>query len=451
MPKGLLIIILCAFSTGLKGQLQADRLSFDFGNIEYFNNDTAYFTFTNTGSKTIYLLQTQPKDDYAILCDTKTILPGEQIHIGIVYYTGEKGRFNLNIPLHFSHLSSPMQISIKGNIKSIVQTAYATCPSIENTSPLKAGQVPLSIIVKDAETSERIDEARVQISKKNAIYNCVPGFASMAYQCKCDYGRIQVKAEKQGYEPADMWFDYDAKNNTCIIFLDRKKAETRHDSIPEYVEKKETITEKEEVPVYVPVAYADSGFNSYKYKPNHLIFIIDVSKSMKDSIKLNYLKQVMKELVNGIRLQDRVTLITYAGRVKVVFENVGGAQKQQLLYAIDTLTANGGSNGAKSLEIAYEIANRHFIEGGNNQVFLATDGLFNSSSITDEDLYKIARREYNRNKIILSTIGFGRDQKALDFLDKLSRSGRGSFLSISSLPGDLSILLDEVKKQSALH
>src|SRR5688572_6234456 len=129
MKRLLFLLLSICLHTGLKAQLTSDRLSYDFGNIEYFNNDTAYFTFTNNGSGTIYLLQTQPKDDYAILCDTKTIGPGGQMRLAVVYYTGEKGRFSVNVPLNFSHLAKPLILNIKGNIRSITQTAYATCPS----------------------------------------------------------------------------------------------------------------------------------------------------------------------------------------------------------------------------------------------------------------------------------------------------------------------------------
>ncbi len=464
------LLIICSVLAGLvQAQLVPDRQTFDFGTIEHFNNDTAYFTLTNTGSKTIYLLQTQPKDDYAVLCDTKTVLPGEQMRIAIIYYTGQKGRFNLSVPLNFSHLTTPMVLTVKGNIRSITETAYSTCPSIENTSPLKPKQSPLSIIVRDAETNERLDNARVSVTKKNSTFNCVPGFAQMAYQCKCDYGKLQVSADKETYLPETVAFDYDADNNTCFIYLKKP----RKDSIPEKPlayepEEPEQNWEQQivdtfthhtlkdsfipEQPLaYIPSIISDSGFNSLRYKPNHLIFIIDISKSMKDSVKLHYLKQVMKRLVSEIRPQDYVTLITYASRVKVVFEHVSGTQSRQILLAIDTLTANGGSNGAKSIMMAYEIANRHLIKDGNNQVFLATDGLFNSSSIGENELYKIARKEFHSHKIILSAIAFGHDEKALMFLDKLTKNGEGNFLTISSLPGDISILLDEVKRQSAIQ
>lgn len=128
---------------------------------------------------------------------------------------------------------------------------------------------------------------------------------------------------------------------------------------------------------------------------------------------------------------------------------MSGLHKNALITAIDTLKAKGGSNGSQSLVMAYELAKLHYIVGGNNQVFLATDGLLNSSKITNEDLYKLAERSYRKDGIILSTIGFGNDPSALDFLQKLSKKGRGNFIRIQNTGSDISNLLEEVKIQSS--
>lgn len=428
----------------VKAQLSGST-AYDFGNIENFNNDTARFAFTNTGSRIIYLLQTPPADNYSVLCNTKTIAPGETMQLAIVYYTDKKGHFSLDVPLYFSHLTEPVKLSIKGNIKSILPTAFSVCPSIENSKPLKPGQVPLTILVYDAETRENIPGARVNITKNNVTFNCVPGLHLPLYQCKCDYGKLEVAASKKGYYSNRQTFNYNAENHTCKIYLEKEYIQETH--VDTAITQRDSTVEKTDY-VYIPSIVTDSGFNSYKYKPNHLVFIIDVSKSMKDSFKLGYLKKTIAELVQIVRPQDYFTLITYSGKVRVIFEHVSGANKTSIMKAIDTMHAGGGSNGAKSIVTAYEIANRYFIKDGNNQVFLATDGMLNSSSMGNEELYRLARREYNRNGIILSTIGFGHDEKALDFLSKLAQHGKGNFLTINILPSDISVLVSEVMKQS---
>jgi len=455
------LFLLFSFPIFVHAQLQADKTVHDFGNITYFNNDTAYFTFSNTGGKNIYLLPTQPKDNYAVLCSSKTIAPGSSMLIGIVYYTDKKGSFNQDIQLYFSNSNTPTVLKIKGNIKSIRETAFSVCPSIENSRPLKNDQIPLSITVRDANTSEIIKIAQVKVQKNYIDYNCVPGFESWNYKCKVDYGIVSVLASKKGYTNNAIDFNYSEKNHDCVIFLTPiiDSTEKKPVLIPE--KKPVLITQKKlvekpknkdslivpETPVYVPMAYADSGFNSFKYKPNHLIFIVDISGSMRDSGKLNYLKKSIKELTSVIRPGDYITLITYTNKVRVVFENLSGLDRRAIDRAIDTLKAGGGSNGSQSLVIAYELAQKHFIKNGNNQVFIATDGLLNSSKMSNEDLYKLASKAYRQDKVILSSIGFGQDLKAIEFLQKLAKHGHGNFIRINNPDTDMKNLIEEVKKQ----
>ena len=435
-------------------QLQADKMVHDFGNITYFNNDTAYFTLQNTGSKTIYLMPTVGKESYAILCSNKTITAGSSIQIAIVYYTDQKGAFNQEVPIYFSHLATPLVFRIKGNIKSIKETAFNVCPAIENSRPLKNNQIPLSITIRDAQTNEIIKIAQVSVQKNYTNYNCVPGFESWNYKCKVDYGIISVFASKKGYLNNAIDFNYNEKNHDCVVFLQPIQDSTEKKPIitlrkPQ--ENKKDSVEIPETPVYVPVAHIDSGFNSTQYKPNHLIFIIDISGSMRDSGKLNYLKRSIKTLTAAIRPGDYITLITYTNKVRVVFENLNGLDRRAIDMAIDTLKAGGGSNGSQSLVIAYELARKHFIKNGNNQIFIATDGLLNSSKMTNEDLYRLSAKGYRQDQVILSSIGFGNDPKAIEFLQKLAKHGHGNFIRIEYPESDLKNLLEEVKKQSRIR
>jgi Ca-activated chloride channel family protein len=374
------------------------------------------------------------------------------LRIGIVYYTDKKGSFNEDVPLYFSNSNTPTVLKIKGNIKSIRETAFNICPAIENSRPLDNKQVPLVITVRDANTSQIIKLPQVKVQKNYIDYNCVPGFESWNFKCKVDYGIVSVFASKKGYNSNAIDFNYSEKNHDCEIFLTPTidSTEKRPILITEKtveVKKDKDSTAIPETPVYVPVAYTDSGFNSYKYKPNHLIFIIDISGSMRDSGKLNYLKQSIKELVSVIRPGDYITLITYTNKVRVVFENLNGLDRNAIDRAIDTLKAGGGSNGSQSLVIAYELARKHFIHNGNNQVFIATDGLLNSSKMSNEDLYKLASKAYRQDQIKLSSIGFGQDANAIDFLYKLAKHGHGNFIRINNPNTDMKNLIEEVKKQ----
>ncbi len=457
IKKNILFILFLQFIS-VSAQLNIGSTTFDFGNIEKFNNDTAFFELENNGAKTIYLLPTQPLSEYQILSSKKQILSNEKLTIGIVYYTSQKGNFTLNVPLYFSHLPSPITFTIKGNILSINETAFNTCPAIENSTTLKKN-IPLDIVVKDYETNAIIQNASVIAERKRSIINCIPGLGSRIYQCNCDYGKLLIRAKKEGYLEEKLTYDYSKTNHTAIIYLKKPSIDTLKKETTKILEK---ISKPKEDSIFKPKKSIKDTLISNKrtietndtspqityYKPNHLVFIIDVSNSMKDSNKLGYLKESIKALINELRANDFITLITYTARQKIIFENINGMRKNELISAIDSLKAGGGSYGADALELGYVLAKKHFITGGNNQLFIATDGIFNGSNLKEEDLYKMVKKQYSKNEIKLSTIAFGTYMPALNFLENLASNGNGQSLKIQTLPQDNDVLIEEVKKQS---
>src|SRR5690606_27830555 len=93
--------------------------------------------------------------------------------------------------------------------------------------------------------------------------------------------------------------------------------------------------------------------------------------------KLPLLKEGMKMLVNGLTENDRVSIVVYAGAAGLVLDSTSGKDKNTILAAIDRLTSGGSTNGGAGIQLAYELAQRHFNKEGVNRVILASDGDFN--------------------------------------------------------------------------
>ena len=71
--------------------------------------------------------------------------------------------------------------------------------------------------------------------------------------------------------------------------------------------------------------------------PSNYVFLIDVSGSMSGDDRLPLLKTGFKYFVDGLTREDRVSLVTYAGRSRILLESVPGDQKDIILDAIDRL------------------------------------------------------------------------------------------------------------------
>ncbi|MCB0688346.1 MAG: von Willebrand factor type A domain-containing protein, partial [Saprospiraceae bacterium] len=114
------------------------------------------------------------------------------------------------------------------------------------------------------------------------------------------------------------------------------------------------------------------GVQSEKIKTDflpasNLVFLIDVSGSMNQANKLPLLISSFRLLIDQIRPQDRVSIVTYAGASGILLDGVGGNDKEKILESINQLTAGGATAGADGISTAYKIAKKNFIENGNNR------------------------------------------------------------------------------------
>src|SRR5262249_42884642 len=123
--------------------------------------------------------------------------------------------------------------------------------------------------------------------------------------------------------------------------------------------------------------------------PSNLVFLLDVSGSMQDSRKLPLVQAGMKMLVDQLHGADRVAIVTYAGASGVALESTPADHRQEIKRAIDSLRAGGSTNGSAGIQLAYEIARRHFVRGGANRVILCTDGDFNVGLTSQSDLVQM--------------------------------------------------------------
>lgn len=206
--------------------------------------------------------------------------------------------------------------------------------------------------------------------------------------------------------------------------------------------------EAKELPARTIMA-ANDALPLNQYVPNNIVFLIDVSSSMKKPDKLPLLKTSMKNLAKVLRGVDYISVVTYSTKSTVLLSPTAASSKGKIISIIDTLTASGMTNGGKGLQTAYDIAEHNLIPGGNNQIIIATDGLFNSPNFSKSDLYALVRQKA-KDGVKLSVVGFGKDEEALQMLGKMAEKGSGSFIQIPDAQAANKILIEEVKLQSAI-
>lgn len=164
---------------------------------------------------------------------------------------------------------------------------------------------------------------------------------------------------------------------------------------------------------------------------SNFVFLIDVSGSMNDANKLPLLKQGFKMMVQQLRPEEKVSIVTYAGQAGVLLDSVAGDNKQQIIAAIDRLQSSGSTAGAQGILTAYELAKKNLIPGGNNRVILATDGDFNIGVSSDSELVRIIEEKRNQG-IFLTVLGFGMGNYKDGRMEKLADKGNGNYYYIDT-------------------
>ena len=176
---------------------------------------------------------------------------------------------------------------------------------------------------------------------------------------------------------------------------------------------------------------------------SNLVFLLDVSGSMYSEDKLPLLQKSFALLVEELSEKDRVSIVTYAGSDEIVLSGVSGDDKDTIIDALESLEAGGSTNGADGIETAYSLAEKYFIEGGNNRVILATDGDLNVGVTSESALEKLITKK-KKSGIYLSVLGFGTGNIKDNKMETLADKGNGNYAYIDSLREAKKVLVEQM-------
>ncbi len=177
--------------------------------------------------------------------------------------------------------------------------------------------------------------------------------------------------------------------------------------------------------------------------PSNLVFLLDVSGSMYSDDKLPLLQEAFGLLAENLTEKDRVSIVTYAGDDQIVLKGAKGNQTKKIKKALNSLEADGSTNGSAGIETAYALAESYFIEGGNNRVIIATDGDLNVGLTTEEELEDLIT-EKKESGIFLSVLGFGTGNIKDNKMETLADKGNGNYAYIDGLREANKVLVEEM-------
>ena len=95
--------------------------------------------------------------------------------------------------------------------------------------------------------------------------------------------------------------------------------------------------------------------------------------------------------------------------------------------------------------MAQEVLLDNYLQEGNNQLVLATDGSF---ALKEKDLQLFQNGAANGKQVNICVVGFGDNKNSLQSLKKTAKRFNARYLHIDKSENANDALLDEVKKNS---
>ncbi len=166
--------------------------------------------------------------------------------------------------------------------------------------------------------------------------------------------------------------------------------------------------------------------------PCNFVFLIDVSGSMAAENKLPLAIDALKLLVGELSEKDRVAIVVYAGAAGEVLPSTKATDTEAIFAALDKLNAGGSTAGGAGITLAYGIAQKNLVQGGNNRVILLTDGDFNVGTSSDDGLVKLITEYRTKYDIYLTICGLGMGNYKDGKMEAISNAGNGNYFYIDT-------------------
>jgi Ca-activated chloride channel family protein len=176
---------------------------------------------------------------------------------------------------------------------------------------------------------------------------------------------------------------------------------------------------------------------------SNLVFLLDVSSSMRSDDRLPLLKRAMRLLVDRLTENDRVAIVVYAGASGVALPSTPGNRKEEIVRAMEELKEDALSGGIEGLELAYSVAAANFIAGGVNRVILATDGDLNVGVANERELVQLAKRR-GQAGVSLTLLEVGDHAAPNDAMQKVAKKVSGSYAFLDSVDAARKTLIAQI-------
>ncbi len=452
-------------------QVVFQKKKHDFGDVESYSLRFVDIVLENKSEKVEWVLSVKKPREVVYIVTKQKIEKDSSIVLRFQVNPKEKGRFSYLVEVYTSDKAEPTKIKLTGNLISTdgANNSFTDCPTFSNTpSETDAFNFDLTVVTIDKETKKELSHSKViLIQNGQAVWEKVTNKNGRVNE-KSTLGLSYFYASHVGYSPAELGAYINFKRNFIVLELEKKEMEiidppfidtsvlvvNEEEIIDEVVmEIEEELEETEIIVDTVPsVAITDPSFEDLPsdnfdenyFKPINVVFVLDVSSSMKQADKIELMKYALIQLAEMLRPQDQFGIVTYSTNTSVLLKPTSGDAFEEIKDEVSKLKAFGYTAGGEGIKLGYKTAYKSRIEGGTNLVIVITDGAFNRNS----DDYKKYIKKYKKKGILLSVVGVKNKAVDADKMKAVAILGGGDFISITKLVDAQNNLRQAIRKNT---
>lgn len=456
------ILLFCGF---VHGQQAYSEDYLEYGEINAHSKRYIDLTIGNPKTQKVYILRVEHSPEVTYRLTSDLIAPDSSVQLRIQVNPTKKGDFNFVLKLHTSDQANPVIYRLTGNLTEELPSDHylSKCPDF-NAIPARSAQPnELTIITIDKETKELLSKSTVSI-----IHNGKPSGTWITgrlglFKEKLPPGFFYFVVSKEGYLTKEAGVYVSSEISEITIPLSKNPAydppvptkvpEPEPEEIamqlpPEEAQEKlneqmtnesvDTVTQKTIPELFsIPVDNFDASY----FKDVNVVFVLDISSSMKMGEKMDLMKYSLNQLVSKLRPQDKMGLVTYANTAEVFQSPTSGDYKEELQQSISKLKPLGMTAGGKGIKLGYKEVMKNYDQDKTNMVIVITDGAFNKDS---EDYQKTVQK-YSKQGVIFSVVGIQTRERDAHLMEEAAHFGHGRFVPIQKLADAHSNLTQEIR------
>lgn len=458
---------LLLFFIVLSGIVAAQSQTVDFGDLKRSTQRYADITIRNFAEKTVHLTKIEHSPELVYRVNQDYIRPDSTFTIRVQVNPDTTGAFNHVLRVYLSDSELPIELRVVGNVLDVPNyrnLLEQKCPEFE-TEEEKEKRTEFTVVSVDAETQEVITKSTMTIIQNGKVSESWVTGSTGSLHKSLPPGFLYFVVSHPGYETQETGVFVTPEVETVYIPLKRDpqpvrvkwqpEEEVEAPQLTEHAEKvpedqlEKTLSEQinEEREPAGPVELGSLPplqFDTLLFRPVNIVFVLDMSSSMKMGEKMNLLKYALNELVGHLRDVDRISFVTYAEGARVYLKSTPCSEKELIGTKIDALSADGQSSSTKGIKLGYKELAQNMHPEQTNMVIVITDGAFNKYSNDYQDII----RKYADQNVVFSVVGIQCRSTDEQNMKEAAVYGNGRYVPVRKLVDAQNNLLQEIRLAS---